>query len=114
MTDQSEVEFLRERVSKLEAALNQKSNRYQSVFNLTPALADLLGLLVSQPFITMAMVQDQVGIFTNLKVAICRLRKVLATFDVVIHSARYNGYWLNEKDRAYIRNLVAEEISAAA
>ena len=114
MSHQSEVEYLRERVSKLEAALNQKLNRMQVVFNITPSHADLLGLLVSQPHITMTMVEDQIGIFTNLKVAICRLRKVLATHEIEIHSRRFNGYWLDKKDQTYIRDLVAEETSAAA
>ena len=114
MSDQSEVEMLRARVSQLEAALNQKSKRMASAFNLTPSLSDLLGLLLSLPHVNSEVVQDQMGTFTSIKVAMCRLRKILAPHGVEIKSQRFGGYWLTEKDKIYIRSLLTEEVSAAA
>lgn len=114
MNDITEIEMLRARVVNLEAALHQKSPAMVAKLNLTPALSDLLGLLISLPFVTAHNVQDQLAIFTNLKVGICRLRKILEPHGVTIQSRRFSGYWLSQKDKDYLNALLTDEVSEAA
>jgi hypothetical protein len=114
MEEQTELEFLRERVSKLEAALNQNSRSMVLTFNLTPGLANLLGMLVALTYVDADTAQSQVGAYTNLKVAICRLRKELAKHEVTIQSRRFSGYWLTEEHKEIIRNLLTDKVSKAA
>lgn len=114
MNDIEEVELLRARVICLEAALNQKHPVMVAKLNLTPALADLLGLLISLPFVTAHNVQNQLAIFTNMKVGICRLRKILQPHGVEIQSRRFSGYWLSQKDKDYLQALLTDEVSEAA
>jgi hypothetical protein len=114
MNETEEIERLRARVVHLETVLNQKSPAMVAKLNLTPALSDLLGLLISLPFVTAHNVQDQLAIFTNLKVGICRLRKILQPHGVEIKSRRFAGYWLSEKDKEYLRTLLTDEVSEAA
>lgn len=110
----SELETLRARVEQLEAALNQNSKQLAALFRLTPALSNLLGLLMSLPYVDAETVEKQVGLFTNLKVAICRLRKELEPHGITIKSRRFSGYWLEESDKQRIRSLLPAEVSAAA
>jgi hypothetical protein len=110
----SEVELLRARVEQLEAALNQNSKQYTAAFRLTPSLGNVLGLLVALPYVDAETVQTRLELFTNLKVAICRLRKELAPHGVEIKSRRFSGYWLDDADKQKIKALTTYEVRDAA
>jgi DNA-binding response OmpR family regulator len=110
----SEVEALRARIEQLEAALNQNSKQYTAKFRLTPSLANVLGLLVSLPYVDADTVQERLELFTNMKVAICRLRKELAPHGIEIKSRRFSGYWLDDADKQKIKALTTFEVKDAA
>jgi hypothetical protein len=114
MEEQTELEFLRERVGKLEAALNQNSRNMVLAFNLTPGLANLLGMLLSLPYVDTHTAKSATFAYTNLKVAICRLRKELAQYGVTIQSRRFSGYWLTPSHKEIIREILTEKVREAA
>lgn len=115
MTEQvTEIDTLRSRVAELEKLLNQKNSDLSSVFRMPPALSDLLGLLLAMPTINAEIVQEKVGISSDIKVTMHRLRKELAPFQIKVKSRRHAGYWLEDQDKERIKQMVAEKMSAAA
>ena len=73
------------------------------VFQLPTMLSNLLGLLLARPTVTNAMIRQKLT--PKPKAAIFRLRKFIPGID--IHSRRYVGYWIEDKDKARIRAYVA-------
>lgn len=114
MSDLDEITSLRARVAELEKLLNQKSNDITSVFRMPPALSDLLGLLVAMPTINAEIVQEKIGITSDIKVTMHRLRKELQPFKISIKSRRHAGYWLDDADKERIKAMVTEKVSKAA
>lgn len=114
MDEPNEIEKLRARVAELEKLLNQKSNDITSVFRMPPALSDLLGLLVAMPTINAEIVQEKIGITSDIKVTMHRLRKELQPFKISIKSRRHAGYWLDDADKERIKEMVTEKVSKAA
>ena len=117
--DTDEVAVLQERVSQLEAALNQNNLDIAVTFGLTPALSNLLGLLLALPLVTAEAIQEYLEIATDRKVAICRLRKCLKPWnnrlglsptDEIIQSQRYMGYWIEPKVKRRLKDFVYEQI----
>lgn len=104
----SEVEVLRARVAELEGLLLQKNEPLQGFFKMPPMLTNLLGLLVTLPYVDAKIANEQAGIVSNLKVTVHRLRMELKPHNIVIHSRKYAGYWLADSDKARIRELIAE------
>jgi hypothetical protein len=68
-----------------------------ATFHLTPALSNLLGLLMTVPTVRSR---------GHYKAPMFRLRKQLRGWDIKIRSRRYVGYWLDDEDKARIRALV--------
>ena len=114
METPNEVEALRARVAELEKLLNQKSSNYTSVFRMPPALSDLLGLLVAMPTINAEIVQEKMGITSDIKVTMHRLRKELQPFKISIKSRRHAGYWIDDADKERIKAMITEKVSEAA
>lgn len=115
MTDQpTEIDKLRSRIAELETLLNQKNNDLSSVFRMPPALSDLLGLLIAMPTVNAEIVQERVGISSDIKVTMHRLRKELAPFQIKVKSRRHAGYWLEDQDKDRIKQMVAEKMGEAA
>jgi hypothetical protein len=114
METTNEIETLRARIAELEKLLNQKSSNYTSVFRMPPALSDLLGLLVAMPTINAEIVQDKMGITSDIKVTMHRLRKELQPFKISIKSRRHAGYWIDDADKERIKAMVTEKVSEAA
>ncbi len=81
----------------------------QSVFQLPTMLGNLMGLLMEKPTVTMRMAQQ---ITPKPKAAVFRLRKFLPP-GIDIHSRRYVGYWIEDKDKARIRAYVASKMEDA-
>lgn len=112
-----ETAVLKARIHDLEAALNQNNVELAAAFRLTPALANLFGLLLSVPLVTPDIIQHRLEIATDSKVAIHRLRTILKAWapklgmsstDVMIQGKRNVGYWieppLRERIKAFIAN----------
>jgi len=76
------------------------------VFQLPPKMGDLLGLLLAMPTVTNKMIRQRVT--PKPKAAIFRLRQLLP--GVEIHSRRYVGYWIEDKDKARIRAAVTAKM----
>jgi hypothetical protein len=80
-----------------------------SVFQLPTMLGNLMGLLMAKPTVTLRMAQQ---ITPKPKAAVFRLRKFLPA-GIEIHSRRYVGYWIDDKDKARIRAYVAAKMEDA-
>jgi hypothetical protein len=99
---QETIEELKIRIRELEA-LHGKGDMSRAVtFGLTPILNNLLGLLLTNLHVNdnaVATFMPSVG--TGTKILMCRLRKHMRPFGVVIQSKRAIGYWLDQetKDR---------------
>jgi len=72
---------------------------YIRVFRMTPALASLLSMLMTSQTVTKEDIEKDGRVATNIRVAMCRLRKELQPYDVTIQSRRFIGYWLNSADK---------------
>lgn len=105
------------RIKDLEAALGQNDATLAASFDLSPKLSDLLGLLLKLRVVTSEVIQQRLGVASDPKVAIHRLRKAMARHGVRIEVRRGFGYWIGEEDKARIRekvtSLVTTEIDDA-
>ena len=97
------------RIHALETTLNQNNTDIAAVFRLTPALANLFGLLVSLPTVTSDMVRQQLNIATDPKVAVHRLRRSLEAYSITIHSKRNIGYWLDPETKERVEGMLGDE-----
>jgi hypothetical protein len=98
------VAELKARICDLEMLNGQNNMALAVAFGLTPILNNLLGLLLAQLHVTDATVakfMPKVG--TGTKILVCRLRKHLKPYGVVIQSKRAVGYWLDEETKERIR-----------
>ena len=103
---EDEIATLQGRIKDLEAALGQKDHRLVLAFDLPPKLSDLLGLLLNSPVVSSLTIRQRLEIASDAKVAIYRLRKTMAKFDVAIHWRRGYGYWLDEATKQRITEKV--------
>lgn len=103
-----DVPALLERISQLEAMLAPPPG-ISKVFGLTAAPAKLLGLLLRLPVVNREIVAEQLGMTSELRVAMCRLRAPLAKYGIEIQSRRYTGYWLTDESKGVIDALLAGE-----
>jgi hypothetical protein len=61
-------------------------------------------LLVALPTVTNKMIRQHIS--HKPKATIYRLRRHLIGWGVEIHSRRYVGYWIEDKDKARLRAYV--------
>lgn len=113
-TTEDKIAFKDQRIRDLEAALYQKNLDIAVTFRLTPALADLFGVLLSLPLVTAETIQQHLAIATDRKVAIHRLRQVLRPWhervgagQTLIHGKRHLGYWIEPADKERILLLIS-------
>lgn len=111
---------LRARIQDLEAALGLNNDNLGAVFRLPAAHAKLLGLLLAVQNVTPEMVQDRLGIVTDTKVAMHRLRSYLTTWAAdnqqdafEIKSRRTLGYWLDDSTKRRMREIVTSRVIPA-
>lgn len=102
MTD--DPDELKARIRDLEAALGLTDTSLVKL-QLSPALSQVLGLLMALPHVTSEMIEGRLGIATSARVIMHRLRDRLKPHNVVIHSRHFAGYWLDEQGKATIRRL---------
>lgn len=112
--NENEIETLREKVRNLEAALGQRNDKLAYTFKLTPAQTSLLGLLLALPSVNADTITDRLGIVTDVKVAIHRLRNELKTWDIAIQSKRNLGYWLDEGAKGRIKGMLGNDAADQA
>jgi len=109
------IAVLKSRVRDLEAVLNQNNVDIALAFRLTPALANLLGLLLAVPLVTPDAIQHRLEIATDPKVAIHRLRNVIKDWapklgtgsEVLIQGRRHVGYWIEPSIKERMKAFVA-------
>ena len=79
----------------------------QLTYRLSPTLAKLLLLLLTNKFVTARMVESEHRLSTDAKIAIHRLRRRLDGLSVEIQSQRSLGYWLDEPTKEIIKKSAA-------
>ena len=79
------------------------------VFRLTPQETNLMMLLYTMQLVTPEVIVQRLGIATEVRVAMYRLRRTLVRHGVVINSKRRFGYWLDNETKAQIKEKLARE-----
>lgn len=83
----------------------------QMQYNLSPALAKLLLLLLGNKVVTVRMVEKEHKLATDARIAVHRLRRRLDGTGIVVQSRRDVGYWLDATTRAGIAEAIDQESS---
>lgn len=113
--------LLQTRVRDLESVLNQNNAGISLTFQLTPAIANLLGLLLSLPLVTPEAIQHRLEIATDPKIAIHRLRKRLLVWHLplevkpgaqIVQGRRHVGYWIEPEMKAKMRAQIQKATEA--
>lgn len=104
------IEALREENRQLRRAILQGNDALWRTFRLPPMLTRLLGMLRSEDFVSAEMIQAELGYSTDPKIAILRLRRELARWDIVIQSARARGYFLTDDMKERVHALVSSGV----
>lgn len=104
--DPDHPDQLKARVAALEAALGQNDSRLAMTFGLSRRLGNLLGLLMQMPAVDAKTIEEHIGIVTDAKIAVLRLRRRMVCFGVDIKGRRGFGYWVTDEDKARVRELV--------
>lgn len=104
-----EEDRLRARIKDLEAALHQNNDTIAIVFELTPVLNKLFGLLYSLPKVTAQHITQRLDISADSKVTVHRLRTHLKNpkWNMAVRSKRGLGYWFDDETKARIREMLA-------
>ena len=91
------------RIADLEAVLGlHEDSRLEVAFSLSPAISKLLHCLLKTPNVTPEMITSRLGIATDSKVAIHRLRGALKPFGIEVQGKRGLGYWIEAEDKERI------------
>jgi len=101
-------EQLRQRVKALEQILHQKDDRLRMAYDLSPILADILGLLYYHPRVTTEMLNAANIAKSDARHPVLRLRRRMHKHGITIRSHRTLGYWLEDYDKAKITERITE------
>lgn len=107
-----EIDALRARVNELEATLYAERDALRSLFKLSNAKSHIIALLMSCKTVDKEMVENNLSIVTDLKVAVCTLRKQLEPWGIKVHSKRGYGYWISDEDKARINLMLTAELTS--
>lgn len=109
-----EINRLKVRIRDLEDALGLSNTDIATAFHLSPSLGRILSLLVSVPSVSRHMIEQQLEIVSDAKVAIYRLKLDLNRYTdadrsprIIIHGKRSHGYWLDRATKERIKQIVA-------
>jgi hypothetical protein len=107
---------LRARIDELEEALYRKRDPLEAVFGLSEARTRIMSLLISSEVVDTHLVESTLSIVTNMRVAVCMMRKDLEPWGITIRSRRGTGYWIDGVDKARIEAAIAtyKELHAAS
>jgi hypothetical protein len=87
---------------------------WRRAFRLTALQAKLLIALVDSRRLTMENIEFDLGIATDAKVAIHRLRRRLSPYQVKIESIRDGGYWLTDAEREKVLGILQKSLAPLA
>lgn len=79
---------------------------YIQPFELTQQQAKLLALLMEVQVASADTIHKRVGMATEAKVAIHRLRQRLKKFDVNISAMRFRGFWITAEDKEKVKSVM--------
>ena len=99
-----ELERAKERIRDLETVLGLVDGRLVR-FGLTPVQTKVLGLLMALPHVTADMISQRLGITSQPKVVISRMRSRLKNHGVEIKSRHSVGYWLDPEAKDKLKAL---------
>lgn len=102
MTPAEELENLRSKIAAMETTQEEfDTAELAFVFSLPPMLAKLLKHLLEKRLTSSDAAAKAMGVSSEPKTAVFRLRKVLQRYGVDIKSRRHLGYWIeaDEKQR---------------
>lgn len=100
------TEELRAKLRDLQTVLRQNDRRIQSVFKMSPALANCLGLLLSLDVVQGDLIDERLELSTQARSIIFRLRKHLKPYGIRIKSHRTVGWWLDADTKAKINRML--------
>jgi len=110
MDDAVKIVILQTQLRDLQYRLRQTDQRLLATFKLPPQRMKLMSLLIDLPIVTPEVIAQRLGIDIEVRVAMNRLRKDLATFGIEVQSRRKLGYWFTDETKARIK-LMTEEIN---
>ena len=107
----AENDMLRERIAALEGVLFAAHQDVPVQWNLTPSERRVFGVLLSRAVATkdaimLALYGDRIDEGAEPKIAdvfICKMRKKLAPWGVMIRTLRAEGWALDERSRAALK-----------
>ena len=105
----NDTEDLKDRIRDLEECLYQTDNDLWLMavtFGLPLGMARLFGLMRGAPVVTADIADARIGMSTDLKVAIYRLRRYLNKHNIDICCQYGIGYWLSTEAKAEINRLI--------
>lgn len=106
-----EIEMLKARIRELEMAVGIANDYQSNIFRLPTSLRRLLGMLMASEFVTPDMINGDLEIQSDAKVAIHRLRRLLKPWNIEINSRRFVGYWIDEETKERVKDLVTQRVT---
>ncbi len=94
-----DIDGTRQRVDNIMQEFTRQDKKLAIKYDLTPALAKLLLLLIELPFVTNEIFIASGIMKTGPKQAMARLRKYMKPHDITIESNRTKGYWLTQETK---------------
>jgi chromosome condensin MukBEF ATPase and DNA-binding subunit MukB len=103
-----DINDLRARITELEATLYAERDALRLLFKFSNAKSHIVALLMSCKSIDKTMIEETLNVVTDIKVAICTLRKQLEPWGIKVHSKRGYGYWIDDETKARIKTMLAD------
>jgi hypothetical protein len=103
------IAILEAQLRDLQYRLRQTDQRLIATFKLSPQRMKLMGLLLTLPIVTPEVITRRLGINIEVRVAMNRLRKDLAKFEIPLESRRKLGYWFSDETKLKIKAMTAAQ-----
>jgi hypothetical protein len=84
----------------------------RQTYNLPARQAQLMNLLLNNRYVTYDMIETKFKIYTDAKVAIHKLRRLLAPFEITVGVMRGAGYFIDEPEKKKIWATLTEKDAA--
>jgi DNA-binding response OmpR family regulator len=89
--------------------MNDNIFTLRKMYNLPARQAELLHLLLNNRYVSSTMIEIQFKIYTDAKVAVHKLRRLLSPFQITIEVMRGAGYYLTDDDRRKMWTSIASQ-----
>jgi len=83
-------------------------------FRLSPSMAKILMLLLENKRVSARMIENDLKIVTDTKVAIHRIRRRLENTGIEIQSRREVGYWLDDTSKTVLYEALGQQAPAVS